>query len=95
MFELIAVRTVASDDLTHEHIELVGYQSGHMPGEPIMIPPSRVIQRMAFAEKFWVDVNGEKADVSAAPCQVCGFEPQLKTSLDEPGDQKLLQLPNE
>ena len=95
MFELTAIRLVWSDDMSHQHIDVVGYNSLHMPGEAIMIPPLRVIQRTMLGEKFWVDVNGEKAEVSGAPCPVCGFEPQLKTSLDSPDDQKLFRLPAE
>ena len=92
MYELTTIRTVLSEDGTHDHIEFVGYASTHMPGEPITISPARVIQKMALGEKFWVDVNGEKAEVQAAACEMCGFEPQLKTTADTPGDNKLFRL---
>ena len=86
MYEIVAIRLVSSDDGTHSHLELVGYASSHMPGEAIMIPPARVLQRQAMGEKFWVDVNGEKTDVTAGACSTCGFEPQLKPDA-------LLELP--
>lgn len=92
MYEIIGVRTKASDDQSHRHIDVVGYRSPHIT-EAIMVSPDRIIQRLAFDEKFCVDVEGEKADVSASTCEVCGFEPYLKTSKDTKGRNRILELP--
>lgn len=93
MFTINAVRTQPSDDLTHMHVESVGFESGHMPGESIFISASRLLGRQAFGERFVVDVDGSPADVVAGKCPVCGYEPYLKTSADSAGDEKLLALP--
>lgn len=92
-YEIIAVRTEMSDDLSHEHVELVGYASPHIVGEAIMIPVPRLIQRLAFGDKFFMSVNGEQAEITAAKCPTCGHEPGLKTSADKAGTQHLLALP--
>ena len=88
MYELIAVRTDPSDDLTHEHIGVVGYHSAHIDtGEAITIPPARVIQRAALGETFGVKVGDALVEVKAGKCSVCGHEPSL-----EPQDA-ILALP--
>ena len=92
-YEITAVRLEPSPDVSHMHVALVGYDSLHMPGEPIMIDPARVQQKMAFAEKFHIVVNGESKEVRAGKCDVCGHEPYLTTEADEPGAPALLQLP--
>jgi hypothetical protein len=81
-YEIKAVRLEPADDDSHMHIELVGYLSPHLEAEEILIPISRAIQKMAFAEKFHVMVNGEPAEVKPGKCHVCGFEPYLVTSAD-------------
>lgn len=91
MYEIVAIRTVASDDQSHEHIALVGYRSPHMPDEAIMIPIPRVASRMALGEKF--AVGDDKAEVSAGKCTVCGHEPYLKTAKDTKDHALLLDLP--
>lgn len=93
MYEIVAIRAVLSDDGTHPHIELVGYLSPHTPGEPITIPVPRVTSRIAFGEKFFVTADGERAEVSAGKCEVCGHEPHLKTAADSDGRNRLLELP--
>lgn len=95
MYEIKTVRLKASDDLTHMHVDLVGYESGHMPGEEILIPIARIIQRQALTDKFAVRDGDELREVQAAPCPICGFTPQLKTSVDTAERRVLLDLPNE
>lgn len=93
MYQITKVRTEPSPDGSHLHIGLVGYSSAHIV-EVITVPPARVLQQIALGESFSLDLNGEKADVSAGACEVCGFEPYLKTSADTPGDNKILSLPS-
>jgi hypothetical protein len=94
-YEISAVRLIPSDDQSHFHVELVGYLSLHTPDEPITIDIPRVLQKMAFDEKFHITWNGEPAEVTAGKCPVCGFEPHLKTSADPPDRTVLLDLPQE
>ena len=94
-YEISAVRLVPSDDGSHFHVELVGYLSLHTPDEPIMIDIPRVLQKMAFGEKFHIMINGEPVEVSAGKCPVCGFEPHLKTAADPADSTRLLDLPQE
>lgn len=93
MYEIESVRTEPSDDLSHEHVVLVGYLSPHTPGEPITIPVARVLQKMALGEEFAVAAGGERAKVSPGKCEICGLEPYLKTSADSGGRSALLDLP--
>lgn len=92
MLEIAAVRLVAAEDQTHYHVELIGYVSPHLPDEPIMIDVSRLLQRMALGEKFFVAANGEQAEVSESKCARCGFAPYLKTAADTAEDEKLQAL---
>jgi hypothetical protein len=92
-YEIKAVRLESSDDDSHMHIELVGYLSPHLETEVILIPIPRAIQKMAFAEKFHVMVNGEPAEVKAGKCHVCGFEPYLVTSADTGEVNYIEELP--
>lgn len=79
MYEIIAIRTEPSEDLSHEHIELVGYHSPHIDtGEAITIPPARVIQRIAFGEQFGVRSGDGVVEVKAGTCSVCGHGPYLE-----------------
>ena len=80
MYEIAAIRTAASDDATHEHVELVGYNSRHIEGEQILIPIERVGQRLALGEEFWIVVDGEKVPVTPSKCETCGHEPVLKAA---------------
>lgn len=93
MYEIVAIRTHASDDRSHEHIALVGYRSPHMPDEAIMIAIPRVVSRIALGEAFGVTVGDDKAEVSAGTCASCGHEPYLKTAKDTADRALLLTLP--
>jgi hypothetical protein len=93
VYEIAAVRTVPSDDASHQHVDLVGYVSPHMPDEPIFISIPRLLGKMALDEKFAVRVGDQMAEVSAAKCPICGFEPALKTSADPEGAARLMALP--
>lgn len=93
MYEVVAVRLEPSGDGSHSHVGLVGFEAQHTPGEPLMIEIPRVLQRIAFGERFWVVVGGEKAEVSAGKCHVCGLEPYLTTAADGPETHPLLELP--
>jgi hypothetical protein len=92
-YEIKAVRLTPSDDDSHLHIELIGYLSMHLETEEILISVPRAIQKMAFAEKFHVMVNGEPAEVKAGKCHVCGFEPYLVTSADTEDINYIEELP--
>ena len=91
-YEIKAVRLEPSDDDSHMHIELIGYLSPHLETEEILIPIPRAIQKMAFAEKFHVMVNGEPAEVKAGKCHICGFEPYLVTTADSEGVNQIEEL---
>lgn len=93
MYELVAVRTEPSDDLSHRHIELVGYYSPHLQNEAVMVDVPRIVQKIALGEKFCVTVGDDKAEVQPAACPVCGYQPQLKTTADTKDDSKILDLP--
>ncbi|MGZ4211225.1 MAG: hypothetical protein ACXVQX_11600 [Actinomycetota bacterium] len=92
-YEITAVRLEPSDDDSHMHIELIGYQSPHVGGEEIMIPIPRALQKMAFTEKFHVMVDGQPAEVKAGKCATCGFEPYLLTSADVGELNQIEELP--
>lgn len=93
MYEIVSIRLAPSDDQSHFHTELVGYVSTHLPGEPVMVPPARVLERIALGDKFVVTVDGVAADVSAGKCPQCGLEPYLKTSADSGAVNRVEQLP--
>ena len=93
MYEIKAIRTTPSDDQSHAHVDLVGYYSPHLENELVMIAIPRLLQKMAFGEKFAVQAGDEHAEITESTCPVCGFAPQLKTSADTSSDQKLLDLP--
>lgn len=78
MYEIVSVRTIPADDGSHSHVELIGYISTHIPGEPIMIPVARALQKIAFGEKFVVASSGEQVEVKAGKCSECGHEPVLE-----------------
>ena len=92
-YEISSVRLTPSDDQSHLHVELIGYDSPHTPGEPIMIGIRRALEKMAFDEKFHITVDGEHADVTEGKCFVCGFAPYLVTSKDDANNNRLLDLP--
>lgn len=93
MYEIESVRAEPSEDLSHEHVALVGYLSPHTPGEPITIPIARVLQKIALGETFGIVAGDQKAEVAAGKCPVCGLEPYLKTSADSGDRSPLLDLP--
>lgn len=88
MYEIAAVRTQRSDDQTHEHVALVGYNSPHIEGEQIWIPVARILQRQALGDTFAIRIDDEMVDVAGASCEICGFGPILK-----PTKGSLLDLP--
>ena len=92
-YEIKSVRLAPSDDDSHLHIDLIGYDSPHVEGEEIMIPIARALQKMAFSEKFHVMVNGEPAEVKQGKCQTCGIEPYLVTTADTPEFNRIEELP--
>lgn len=92
-YEITAVRPAWSDDGSHQHVDLVGYESPHTPGEPIMVPISSIATKIAFGESYYVTVDGERAEVKVAKCSVCGHEPELTTSKDTADRKALLELP--
>ncbi len=94
-YEIVAVRREPTDDLSHDHISLVGFISNHLPDEEIYVDAGRIVQRLALGEKFVVDIDGEKVDVQPATCAVCGEGPSLKTAKDTSNRQYLLDLPFE
>lgn len=72
MYEIAAVRTERSDDQTHEHVVLVGYNSPHIEGEQILIPIARVPQRQALGEDFGLRVGDEMVPLTVGTCDICG-----------------------
>jgi hypothetical protein len=89
--EITAIRTEpAKNGPEHDHVELVGYYTEHIPFEPLFIDPSRMRTKMLVLEKFWVTVDGEKVEVVLGSCPVCGEEPYPRTSKDS-GDTELLK----
>ncbi len=93
MYEVSAVRLISAEDLTHQHIDVVGYDSPHLENEVIFIPIPRVIQRGMLGEKFGVKVGEELAEVQPGKCHVCGLEPYLKTTKDTAETHYLIELP--
>lgn len=94
-YEVTAVRLEPSDDGSHMHLALVGYESEHMPGEQITIDIPRVLQKQAFNEKFHMVVDGEPAELVKGKCPSCDIEPYLRTTADQGDEQKLFGLPRE
>lgn len=92
MYEITTIRAVPSDDDSHMHVEQVGYISGHMPGEAILIPIPRAIQKLSFGEAFSVTVDGEQVPVTPGKCGICGIEPYLVCTADQGGASILLTL---
>ena len=92
MPEIVAVRTIESDDRTHFHVDLAGYQSTHINAEPIMISIDRAIDLM-LTERFWITTPEGQSDVAKGKCSVCGHEPYLRTAADGENEEKLLALP--
>jgi hypothetical protein len=93
MFEIRTVRTVASEDLSHRHIDLVGVWSIHIQYEPIMLTIPRLLQRMELGEEFFVTTNEGPAKVIEAKCEVCGYAPYVKTEKDAQGRNLIVELP--
>jgi len=94
VYEIVSIKLAPSDDQSHFHADLVGYVSKHIPEEPVMVPPERIIQRMVLGEKFVVTVDGDPVEVSAGKCLKCGLEPYLKTSADTGDVNRIEQLPS-
>lgn len=92
MYEITKIRAVPSDDDSHMHVEQVGYISGHMPGEAILISIPRAIQKIAFGEAFCITIDGEQVPVTPGKCALCGHEPYLSTPADKGKDSVLLGL---
>lgn len=95
MPEITAKRTVLADDGKHEHIDLLGYYTVHIPYEPLMVTIPRLIQKRDWEdEQFWVTIEGEKVPIKETKCHVCGFEPYLGTEKDPSDDNLLMNLPD-
>lgn len=95
MPEVIARKTQLSDDGTHEHVLLVGYNSNHLgAGEPITIDVNRVTQSTWTGERYFIKTPDGEAEVVAGNCPVCGLEPCFRTSADTGDEQRLLALPS-
>jgi hypothetical protein len=90
--EIVAVRTKESDDRSHFHADLVGYQSTHINTEPIMISIDRAFELMLY-ERFWITAPDGQSDVVKGKCSVCGHEPYLRTAADGENEEKILALP--
>lgn len=93
MWEIVAQRPALAADGLHMHVDLVGYLSPHIAREPIMLAVERVLQRMALGETFVVVKDGEPVPVKPGACEVCAFEPALKTEKDPPKGNLILDLP--
>jgi len=92
-YEITAVRLTPSDDESHLHIELIGYLSPHVATEEIMISIPRALQKVAFAEKFHITVDGQTVEVKEGKCATCGFAPYLVTAADEGELNHIEELP--
>jgi len=90
--ETVRVRQVESDDRTHLHVDLIGYESDHIAGEPIMISTERAISKMLYV-RFWIKTPDGEADLVSGKCSVCGHEPYLRTTADSEKEEKLQALP--
>ena len=95
MPEVVRVRLKETDDQSHYHVDLVGYQSDHIEAEPITISTERVIEKMLYI-RFWMKtLAGEETDLVSGKCSVCGHEPYLRTAADGEKEEHLLDLPEE
>ena len=95
MPEVVRVRLKETDDQSHYHVDLVGYESEHIEGEPIMVATERVIEKMLY-NRFWMKtLAGEETDLVSGKCSVCGHEPYLRTAADGELEEHLLDLPEE
>lgn len=92
MYEITTIRSIPADT-SHDHVELVGYLSPHIEGEPIMIDLERVAPRIALGDVFQVRVGEELLDLKVAPCPICDAPGQLSTAKDSKALQYLLALP--
>lgn len=92
MPEIVVVRKEESDDRSHFHVDLVGYDAGHIKDEPIMISVPRAIEVMLY-ERFWIRTAEGESDAVKGKCSVCGHEPYLRTAADGENEEKLLELP--
>ena len=93
MPEIVAVRLKDTDDQTHVHVDLVGYETDHIATEPIMITTERAISLMLY-ERLWMKTTtGEETDLTSGKCSVCGHEPYLRTAADGEHEEHLLDLP--
>lgn len=91
--EIVAFRAVQAD-VTHDHVELVGYQSPHIEKEPIMLSIERTLQRISLGEQFFMKgKDGQEITLVAGTCPECGHEPYLRTVADEGDEQLLMTLP--
>jgi hypothetical protein len=91
--EIVRVRLQETDDRSHFHVDLVGYQSEHIETEPIMISTERAISKMLYI-RFWTKTTaGQETDLVSGKCSVCGHEPYLRTAADGDKEEHLLDLP--
>jgi hypothetical protein len=90
--EVVAVRKKESDDLTHYHVDLIGYRSEHIATEPIMISIERA-QSLMLYDRLWIATPEGESDIVKGKCSVCGHEPYLRTAADAEDEEKLLALP--
>lgn len=95
MPEVIARSTWLSDDGTHDHVYIVGYNPGHITsGEAITLDVDRMVTRTWIGESFFIKLpDGSESEVIAGKCPVCGLEPYFRTAADSEKEQKLLELP--
>lgn len=93
MPEIVVMRLKETDDRSHVHVDLVGYQTDHIATEPIMVTTERAISLMLY-ERFWMKtLAGEETDLISGKCSVCGHEPYLRTVADGEHEEHLLDLP--
>jgi hypothetical protein len=91
--EIVVMRLQETDDRSHVHVDLVGYQTDHIATEPIMVTTDRAISLMLY-ERFWMKtLSGEETDLISGKCSVCGHEPYLRTAADGEHEEHLLDLP--
>lgn len=95
MPEIIAVSIARSDDRTHDHVALAGYDPGHITsGEAITFPVERMMHKQLQGERFFIKVEGEiEAEVVAGKCPDCDLEPYFRTAADKGHEQRLMSLP--
>lgn len=95
MPEIIAVVIARSDDRTHDHIALAGYNPGHITsGEAITFPVERMMHKQLQGERFFIRVeDGTEAEVNPGKCPVCGLEPYFRTAADKGDEQRLMAFP--